>query len=256
MYFLLVDSSLLSVWKRKEWNWWIWIGNWKTEICCLRFSLDSRQLSDRHFYSGDTFLVALLAYNRLLCDQQIHRNCNIWMESIIAEERETTEISSVRKYWMFCEGRKKEVHLVFRKRFVRLRFFALPCKSELFGPITKVASTPLSLSFASKSTTSFSPSDRKPPIRSTLFNMNRLNEINTFPCARRVTANLTWCTNTSCDPSSGVMNPQPLVTLNHLHFPRLKSLGVVSSASLKKRISIKRHIFLSFFFCFAAHEWN
>lgn len=73
---------------------------------------------------------------------------------------------------------------------------------------------------------------------------------------RRIAANLTWCTNTSCDPSSGVMKPQPLVTLNHLHFPRLKSLGDVSSASSKKSISIKRHIFLSFFFCFVTYEWN
>lgn len=33
----------------------------------------------------------------------------------------------------------------------------------------------------------------------------------------------TWCTNTSCEPSSGVINPQPLITLNHLHFPRRNS---------------------------------
>ena len=29
----------------------------------------------------------------------------------------------------------------------------------------------------------------------------------------------TWCTNTSCEPSSGVMKPQPLATLNHLQHP-------------------------------------
>ena len=31
---------------------------------------------------------------------------------------------------------------------------------------------------------------------------------------------ITWCTKTSCPPSSGVMNPQPFATLNHLHRPR------------------------------------
>ena len=29
----------------------------------------------------------------------------------------------------------------------------------------------------------------------------------------------TWCTNTSCPPSSGVMKPQPFATLNHLQRP-------------------------------------
>ena len=30
---------------------------------------------------------------------------------------------------------------------------------------------------------------------------------------------LTWCTKTSWPPSSGVTNPNPLATLNHLHLP-------------------------------------
>ena len=31
---------------------------------------------------------------------------------------------------------------------------------------------------------------------------------------------LTWCTKTSCPPSSGVIKPHPFATLNHLHLPR------------------------------------
>lgn len=46
----------------------------------------------------------------------------------------------------------------------------------------------------------------------------------------------TWWTKTSCVPSSGVIKPQPLVTLNHLHFPRRRSdvLDLFSAKQVKR----------------------
>lgn len=49
----------------------------------------------------------------------------------------------------------------------------------------------------------------------------------------------TWCTNTSCVPSSGVMKPQPFITLNHLHFPRRNSEPVFDSLSASIHIPMK-----------------
>lgn len=126
------------------------------------FSLDNRQLNDPHSYNDGIFLVVLLAYNQLLCDQKIRHNCSICRK--FKKKKQINTFANQKKTDVFLNN-----HLVFRKRFVRLRFLALPCKSLLFGPVTNVASTPLSLSLASKSTTSFSPNERNPPIRRTLF---------------------------------------------------------------------------------------
>lgn len=57
----------------------------------------------------------------------------------------------------------------FRKRFLPFEYNLLPCNLAAFGPVTYVASMPLSLSLHSYSTGSSSASERKPVIRRTLW---------------------------------------------------------------------------------------
>lgn len=56
---------------------------------------------------------------------------------------------------------------------------------------------------------------------------------------------ITWCTKTSCPPSSGVMNPQPFATLNHLHRPRrvtpVTALPLAPAAPANNKCSVSRY---------------
>ena len=119
-------------------------------------------------------------------------------------------------------GAFPEPHLILGNFFLDTGLLVEPLHSESFIPLTWVASIPLSDDLLTNSTTSFSPKLLNPVILITLwknFNNNNNNNCDCFHWRVNSVSSFTWCTKTSDVPSSGVMNPQPLATLNHLQRP-------------------------------------
>lgn len=157
----LISTILYQNTERKKMNCWIkYANNTNRTNQCRIYSYLLRAIGHEMFKAITIMASFWLSFKRTLGSYMICK-----LSAVVASEK-MEEISIESLLYLLISH--FTIYLVFLKRFLLVPRILLPSKCFLSGPVTAVASTPLSVYFDWKSTTSSSPNDRNPAILKTL----------------------------------------------------------------------------------------